>query len=85
MGQPKLNKNKDNILKVNNASTKDHKGDTARSSDQGRKTASGGQTGTNNRGQRKESWYCLKHYFMLFRGIKAVQRTAFFMLKCYGL
>jgi hypothetical protein len=37
----------------NNTNTKDRKGDTARTSNEGRKAASGGNKNTNNRGQEK--------------------------------
>jgi hypothetical protein len=54
MGQKKLNKNKDNkTTTVSSPNVKKHKGDTDRSSDGGRKTASGGSTNTNNQGQEK--------------------------------
>ena len=48
--------NKDQQQVSNNStrnSAKERKGDTGRSSDQGRKTASGGSTNTNNRGHKK--------------------------------
>ena len=54
MGQNKINEKQDTIGKNSNPNTKKHKGDSERSSDQGRKAASGGQSATNNRGQRKE-------------------------------
>lgn len=38
---------------VSNNNTKDRKGDTGRTSNQGRKASSGGSTNTNNRGNRK--------------------------------
>jgi len=53
MGQTKLDKKQENIVKADNPKGKNHKGDTERSSDQGRKSASGGSTQTNNQGQRK--------------------------------
>jgi hypothetical protein len=37
----------------NNSKNKDRKGDTGRTSDQGRKTSSSGNTNTNNQGHRK--------------------------------
>jgi len=43
--------NNSNKKQVNN--TKDRKGDTGRTSNQGQKAASGGSTNTNNRGHRK--------------------------------
>jgi hypothetical protein len=55
MGQNKLDKKQDNSVKATNPSDKNHKGDTERTSNQGRKEASGGSTQTNNRGQRKEA------------------------------
>jgi hypothetical protein len=55
MGQNKLNKKQENIVKADNPSRKEHKGDTERSSDQGRKAASGGRTDTNNRGHQKDT------------------------------
>ena len=48
--------NKDQQQQVNNTNRntgKERKGDTGRSSDQGRKVASGGSTNTNNRGHKK--------------------------------
>ena len=53
MGQNKLDKKPAS----NKATTtgKDHKGDTGRSSNQGRKEASGGKTQTSNRGHEKGS------------------------------
>ena len=53
MGQNKLNKDAATTTKASNPKDKNHKGDTDRSSDQGRKAASGGNTQTNNRGQQK--------------------------------
>ena len=53
MGQNKLNKEASTTTKASNPKDKNHKGDTERSSDQGRKDASGGNTQTNNQGQRK--------------------------------
>ncbi len=53
MGQNKLNKKDDQPLQTKNANEKNHKGDTERSSNQGRKDASGGSKDTNNRDQRK--------------------------------
>ena len=44
--------NNSNKKQVNNTN-KDRKGDTGRTSNQGRKSASGGSTNTNNRGQKK--------------------------------
>ena len=44
--------NTSNKKQVNNT-TKDRKGDAGRTSNQGRKAASGGSTNTNNRGNRK--------------------------------
>jgi hypothetical protein len=55
MGQNKLNKKEDNKSQASSTNTKNHKGDTGRSSDQGRKSASGGTKDSNNRGQRKEA------------------------------
>jgi hypothetical protein len=53
MGQNKLNETQPKTVKANNPTDKKHKGDTGRSSDGGRKEASGGSKETNNRGQRK--------------------------------
>lgn len=54
MGQNKLDKSKDNkAMPVKNPIDKKHKGDTERSSDQGRKDASGGSSDTNNQGRPK--------------------------------
>lgn len=47
------NKNDKQNVSTNNANNKTRKGDTGRSSEGGRKTASGGSTNTNNRGQQK--------------------------------
>jgi hypothetical protein len=55
MGQNKLNKKEENANTANNPKSKDHKGDTERSSSQGQKAASGGSKETNNKGQRKEA------------------------------
>lgn len=38
---------------TDNSNSKTRKGDTGRSSNQGRKVASGGSTNTNNRGNKK--------------------------------
>lgn len=47
-------RNKNDKQQVSNTNTgKGRKGDTNRSSDQGRKVASGGSRNTNNRGQQK--------------------------------
>lgn len=54
MGQNKITEKQDKIVKTSNPSTKKHQGDTERTSDQGRKAASGGQTETNNQGQHKK-------------------------------
>ena len=45
---------KNNSDKKQVSNTKDRKGDTGRTSNQGRKTASGGNTNTNNKGNRKD-------------------------------
>jgi hypothetical protein len=47
-----MRQNSSNKKQVSNNS-KDRKGDTGRTSNQGRKTASGGSTNTNNKGIRK--------------------------------
>ena len=56
MGQNKLNKKEGTSKQAsNNPNDKNHKGDTERSSDQVRKSASGGSKETNNQGHRKEA------------------------------
>ena len=48
------NKDQQQVSNTNaGSSKKERKGDTGRSSDQGRKAASGGITNTNNRGHKK--------------------------------
>ena len=57
MGQNKLNKKDASTNTAANPKGKDHRGDTERSSSQGQKAASGGSKETNNKGQRKDTWY----------------------------
>jgi len=45
--------NTSNKKQVSNNTTKERKGDTGRTSNQGQKAASGGSTNTNNKGNRK--------------------------------
>jgi hypothetical protein len=53
MGQNKLNKKDEKTTTASNPNIKNSKGDTERSSNQGRKAASGGSKATNNKGQAK--------------------------------
>jgi hypothetical protein len=48
-----MEQNNANKKQASNNNTKDRKGDTGRTSNQGRKASSGGSTDTNNRGNRK--------------------------------